>query len=239
MSGAPNPQYVIVEAFAILAAPQYITLPIPIPDQTLVTPGAAAFSTGFGPLNMTDLAAGGIPPRGKDMNGILRMITQYCVVMQAGQRVPFDADAATAFEGYAIGAQLASVATPGRTFENLLDGNTNDPDADMTGWRSLDPLTASVALSGAQNNVALPGPSDYALDIDTTAGNCDISGFIAQRNGQKLYVSNTGANLLQLLAASGLSDPENRIRAATDLALVENQTLTLQWFSGLDKWLLT
>lgn len=239
MSGAPNPQYVIVEAFAILALPQYIQLPIPIPDQTLIEPGAAAFDTGFGPLNMTDLAAGGIPPRGKDMNGVLRMITQYCVIAQAGQLVPWNLDAATAFEGYALGARVASVATPGRTWENVLDGNANDPDDDATGWRSLDPLTASVAMSGAQNNVVLPGASDYALDIDTTAGNCNISGFIAQRNGQKLYLSNTGANLLQLLALNGGSAADNRIRAATDLAVVQNQTLTIQWFSGLDKWILT
>lgn len=239
MSGVANPQYPIVEPFGAQAAPETIQLPIPIPDQTLIEPGAAAFSTGFGPLNMTDLAAGGIPPRGRDMNGILNMITAYCAMLQAGQRVPFNADAVVFFEGYAIGAQIASTATPGRVWENLLDGNANDPDSDDTGWRSLDPLTASVAMTGAQNNVALPGASDYALDIDTTAGDCDISGFVAQRNGQKLYVSNTGANLLQLLASSGLSDPDNRIRAATDLALVQNQTLTIQWFSGLDKWMLT
>ncbi len=239
MAGVVVPVNVIVKPFGALAAPEYIELPIPVPDQTLTEPGAASFDTGFGPLNMTDLAAGGIPPRGVDMNGILYMITAYVALLQAGQRVNWNLDAATAFTGYAVGAQVASVTVPGRVWENLLDGNVNDPDADDTGWRSLDPLTASVALSGAHNNVALPGASDYALDIDTTVGNCDISGFIAQRNGQKLYLSNTGANLLQVLAASGLSDPENRIRAATDLALVTDQTLTLQWFSGIERWILT
>lgn len=239
MAGVVVPANIIVEPFGQDADPLYIQLPIPIPDQTLTEPGAASFDTGFGPLNMTDLAAGGIPPRGRDMNGILYMITAYIALLQAGQRVNWNEDASDAFTGYAVGAQVASVTTPGRVWENLLDGNVNDPDTDDTGWRSLDPLTASVALSGAQNNVVLPGASDYALDIDTTAGACDISGFIAQRNGQKLYVSCTGANLLQILASSGLSSPENRIRAATDLALVTNQTLTLQWFSGLDRWLLT
>lgn len=238
MSGVVVPTNIIVKPFGAEADPEYIELPIPIEDQTPTDPGAASFDTGFGPINMTDTAAGGIPPRGKDFNGILNMITAYCALLQAGQRAVWDVDAVVAFTGYAVGAEVASVATPGRVWVNLLDGNTNDPDADDTGWRSLDPLTASVAMSGAQNNVALPGASDYALDIDTTAGSCDISGFIAQRNGQILYISNTGANLLQILASSGLSNPDNRIRAATDLALVQNQTLTLQWFSGLDRWLL-
>jgi hypothetical protein len=239
MAGVPVPVNIVVKPFGADADPTYIQLPIPIPDQVLTEPGAASFDTGFGPLNMTDLAAGGIPPRGRDMNGILFTTTDYCRMLQAGQRVNFNSDASTEFTGYAIGARLASITTPGRVWENILDGNTNDPDAVQTGWRSLDPLTASVALSGAQNNVVLPGASDYALDIDTTAGNCDISGFVAQRNGQTLYVSNTGANLLQFLALSGLSAADNQIRAATDLALVQNQTLTLKWFSGLDKWLLT
>jgi hypothetical protein len=239
MSGVIVPTNIVVKPFGADADPTYIQLPIPIPDQTLTEPGAAAFDTGFGPLNMTDLAAGGIPPRGRDMNGILYMITAYIALLQAGQRVNWNEDASDAFTGYAIGAEVASITTPGRVWVNLLDANVNDPDDDDTGWRALDPLTATTPLSGAQNNVVLPGASDYALDIDTTAGACDISGFVAQRNGQILYVSNVGANLLQILANSGLSTADNRIRAATDLALVTNQTLTLQWFSGLDRWLLT
>ena len=239
MAGVITPAFPIVKLFGQDAAPPYITLPIPIPDQTLDDPGSASFDTGFAPLNMTDLAAGGIPPKGRDMNGILKMLTQYAILVQAGQLPAFSTDAAAEWTGYAVGARVASTTTPGRVWENLLDANVNDPDTDATGWRSLDPLTASVPLSGAQNNVVLPGASDFALDIDTTAGACDISGFVAQRNGQIIYVSNVGANLLQILALSGLSTADNQIRAATDLALVQNQTLTLQWFSGLDKWLLT
>lgn len=239
MSGVTTPVNIVVEPFGKNAVAPFITLPVPIPDQLLIEPGAASYDTGFGEINMTDLAAGGIPPMGRDMNGILYTITAYCAMLQAGQRVAWNSDAAAAFTGYVIGAAVASVAVPGRVWVNLLDGNVADPDADDTGWSAGDPLTATIApAAGALNNLALPGGSDYALDIDTTAGNIDITGLVAQRNGQKLFVSNTGANLLQFLANNAGSAAANRIRAATDLALVQNQTLTLEWFAGINRWLL-
>lgn len=246
MSGFPVPVNIIVKPFGAAAIalpptdPGGVTLPIPIPDQTAIVPGAASFDTGFGPINMVDPeSAGGVNPFGQDMNGILYTITAYGALMQAGQIATFNAAAAAEFVGYAIGARLASVAVPGRVWVNVLDGNTNDPDTVETGWAAEDPLTAASApAAGTINNLVLPGASDYALDVDTTAGDVDITGFVAQRNGQKIYLSNTGANLLRAMANNGGSAAANQVRAATDLGIVQNQTLTIQFFSGLSRWLL-
>lgn len=241
MSGVPQIQYVIVDLFGSAAIdPTDITLPIPVASQVGVLVGAASFEDGFPPATRADpLTEGGVPPFGQDMNGILYMLSAYCRQAQAGQRSSWDVSAAGAFVGYAIGAELASVSVPGRYFTNVVDGNIADPDIDETGWASSDPQYAQLAPAAGQlDNLDLPGASDYALDIDTSAGPVDITGFVAQRNGQKLFVSCTGANLLQFMANNAGSDPVNQIRAATDLALIENQTLTLQWFSGLDRWLL-
>lgn len=240
MSGVPNPVHVIVEPFGSAAAdPQYITLPIPETTQVGVLVGAASFEDGFPPATMSDPETeGGVPPFGQDMNGVLYMVTVYCALMQAGQRVPYNALAMAAFGGYAVGAELSST-TPGRVWKNLLDANANDPDVDATGWYALDEtLYAAVALSGAVNNYALPGASDYAIDFNTAGGALDFSGFISQRDGQRLYLSNVGANLLQVLALNGGSTAPRQIRNATDLALVQNQTLTLQYSAGAGKWLL-
>lgn len=246
MSGVPVPVNIVVKPFGAAAIalaptdPGGVTLPIPIPDQTGITPGRASFDTGFAPITMVDPESqGGVNPFGQDMNGILYTMTAYDALMQAGQIVNFSAAAAAAFVGYAVGAKLASATVPGRVWVNVLDGNTNDPDAVDTGWAAEDPLTAASApAAGTINNLVLPGASDYALDIDTSAGPVDITGFVAQRNGQKIYLSNTGADLLQVLAENAGSTAANRVRAATDLALVQNQTLTIQWFSGLSRWLL-
>lgn len=239
--GVPTIQYAIVDLFGSAAIePTDITLPIPVASQVGVLVGAASFEDGFPPATRADPETeGGVPPFGQDMNGILYMLSQYCRLAQAGQRSVWNVTAAGAFVGYAVGAELASVSVPGRYFTNVVDGNIADPDIDETGWASNDPQYATLTPGAGQlDNLDLPGASDYALDIDTTAGDVDITGLVAQRNGQKVFVSNTGANLLQFLANNAGSAAENQIRAATDLAVIENQTLTLQWFSGLDRWLL-
>lgn len=237
MAGVEVPEHIVVKPFGADAIdPTYITLPIPI----VAGIGAdASFNAGFPAATMTDPLEGGVPPYGQDMNGILYMLSAYCALLQAGQRVNWDSDASDAFTGYAIGAEVASVDTPGRVWTNLIDGNTADPDDDDTGWAANDPLYATVAPSAGQhNNYVLPGASDYALDVDTTAGNIDFTGFVAQRNGQKLSISNTGANLLQVLASNAGSTAANQVRSATDLAVIQNQTLTVQYFASLNRWLI-
>lgn len=212
---------------------------IPRPSQVGVSPELASFNDGFPPATRTPRGAGGIPPRGLDMNGILFMSTAHIAWLAAGGGYVFNADVVTVQGGYAVGAVLRSAITPLLFFTNILAGNTNNPDSVSTGWvASIPQFFNTVATAGAHNNVALPGASDCVLDFDTTAGNADYSGFVAQRDGQRLYISNTGANLLQVLALSGLSTAANRIRNATDLALVQNQTLTIQYVSALSRWIL-
>lgn len=245
MSGAPVPTNIITRPFGWAAAaldptaPGGATLPIPEDSQVSVTLGAASFEDGFPAATMVDPEAdGGVPPFGQDVTGILYMITAYIALLQAGQRVPFNTTAAAVFAGYAVGAEVAST-TPGRVWMNALDGNATDPDADAENWAANDPLYAQLAPpAGQMNDVVLPGASDFAIDIDTAAGPVDVTGFVARRNGQKIFVSCVGPNLLQILADNVASAAANRIRAATDLALVQSQTLTLQWNSGPDRWLL-
>lgn len=240
MSGVPNPQYPITEPFgaAAVVGPD-ITLPIPAPSQTGILVGAASFEDGFPPATRSDPeTAGGVPPFGQDMNGILYMMSVYCAIIQAGQRVPFDAAVAAAITGYAVGAQVASSAVAGRTWANILDGNVNDPDVDPTGWAASDIQHATSApAAGVFNDVVLPGASDFALDIDTTAGDVTHTGFVAQRNGQKLVLSNTGANLYTVDTLTG-SAANNQVRGIPGgLTLVQNQTVTLQYVATLNKWL--
>lgn len=239
MSGVPAPVYPITEPFGATAVnPADITLPIPVPSQTGILVGAASFDDGFPPATRTDPGAGGAPPFGQDMNGVLYMVSVYCALMQAGQIVPYDAAVAAAIFGYAVGAKIASLTTPGRVWTNYLDGNTNDPDAIETGWAAGDPLYATSApAAGTFHNVVLPGASNYALDVNTAAGNVVHTGFIAQRNGQRLVISNTGANLYQVDALTG-SAANNQVRGIPGgLTIVQNQTLTLEYVATLNKWL--
>lgn len=239
MSGIPAPVYPITEPFGATAVnPADITLPIPVPTQTGILVGAASFDDGFPPATRTDPSAGGVPPYGQDFNGIMYMVTVYCALMQAGQIVPYDATVAAAIFGYAVGAKIASVATPGRVWTNYLDGNTADPDVDDTGWAAGDPIYATDApAAGTYNDVVLPGASDYALDVDTAAGNITHTGFIAQRNGQELTISNSGANLYTVDTLVG-SAANNQVRGIPGgITLVQFQSVVIKYIATLNKWL--
>ena len=239
MSGVTPPVYPIVEPFGASAGSDYIQLPVPVPSQIGITNGEASFTDGFPPLCFTDPTAGGIPPRGKDFNGLLYMITDYCKLIQAGQLAVWNSDASAAFSGYAVGARLVSASTPGRIWINNLDGNTNDPDVNSSGWYTAEPRQGALSLSpGTNNDVALPNAGDLFLDIDTSAGAVNITGFVAQRNGQKLYISNVGSNLLQILALNAGSAAANQLRAPTDMGLITNQSASMVWSSEIGKWLM-
>lgn len=242
MAGVDVPEFIITRPYGNEGlgptAPGGATLPIPVDSQVGVLVGAASFTDGFPAATMVDPETeGGVPPYGQDMNGILYMLSAYCALLQAGQLCEWNDDAQTAFGGYAIGATLESVSTPGLKWTNVVDGNTADPDSDPTGWSANIPQYDAVALSGTQDNYVLPGASDFAIDVDTTGGACTFTGFIAQRDGQKLFITCTGANLLQVNTLDGGSDAANQVRTVADLGVVENQTLTLQYFAGITKWL--
>ena len=85
----------------------YITEPIPVASQIGITPGAASFTDGFPPLTMTELSAGGIPPFGQDVNGILYMLSAHAAWISAGAPYKYSSAQATAIGGYPVGALLS------------------------------------------------------------------------------------------------------------------------------------
>lgn len=95
--------------------------------------GSAGYDLGFPPVTMTPPEAGGIPPQGQDFNGILFSVTEALRYMQAGGLPAFNSSLSSAIGGYAKGAILGS--SNGTTiWQNIVDGNTGDPDAGSTGW---------------------------------------------------------------------------------------------------------
>ncbi|HRT22327.1 MAG TPA: hypothetical protein P5318_19630, partial [Candidatus Hydrogenedentes bacterium] len=81
---------------------------IPVDSQIGITPGAASLADGFPPLTMTPVAAGGVPPSGLDMNGILYELSNVIRWANAGGGYTYDADFATDSNvgGYPKGARV-------------------------------------------------------------------------------------------------------------------------------------
>jgi hypothetical protein len=243
MTGVALPP-VVVEPFGVNANPAYITLPIPKASQIALTPGAASFNDGFVPLNMTPPASGGIPPSGKDMNGILYTLSAYCAYVQAGQLFPYSSTVSTAISGYAKGALLAATDGSGFWF-NTVDGNVTNPESAGVGWVFFTPAgsgyLSTLIPSGTSNNYTAGGnltPSIGILDIDPSLGDATITGFVAGSDVQRVIISNISASHnLTLAALNTGSSAANRIRLPSDLTLLPNSSVTLQYSVGAGKWL--
>ena len=125
---APIPQF-LPQAFAQNAAPGFRN---DIPDTTIID-GRASFNLGFPPLTMTPIIAGGVPPFGQDVNGILYALSTHAFASQAGQPPLWSQAVSDAIGGYALGTVLGS--TDGATlWFNILADNTSDPDDNGAGW---------------------------------------------------------------------------------------------------------
>lgn len=112
---------------------------IPQTSQIGIQNCAASLTDGFPPLTFVPAAAGGCPPFGQDVNGILRQITQWNVWMQAVSGLPYDAAFSAAIGGYPKGAIVQSAVLQGRLWYSTVDNNTTNPDAAtaVSGWTIL------------------------------------------------------------------------------------------------------
>lgn len=124
---------------------------VPTASQLGITPGAASMNDGFPPLNFIDTAVGGIPPDGKDFNGILNQISAWSQWQNAGGIVPFDAAFSTAIAGYPKGATIAQTPFSGNLWLSIVDNNITNPDTGGAGWLCLIPNVQQIILTDTGN----------------------------------------------------------------------------------------
>lgn len=95
----------------------------------------------------------------------------------------------------------------------------------------------TAPAAGTITDFALPGTQNYVYDIDTTAGDIEIDGTVAQRDGQKVTYCNTGANLLKI--GINLGTAANRVRAngAGPIVILQNDALTIQYVETILRWI--
>lgn len=145
---------------------------IPVNSQIGITPGAASLADGFPPLTMTPVAAGGVPPSGLDMNGILYELSAIVRWANAGGGYAYDADFATDVNvgGYPKGARVLRADGFGYWF-NTTDNNATDPEtagAAAAGWvPDFSEGVASVTMTSA--NITL-SPAQYGKSTIVLSG---------------------------------------------------------------------
>ena len=101
---------------------------------------SASYEKGFPQSTMKKVTEGGIPPQGKDFNGILNEISSHTVWTNAGGTYKFNGELSNAIGGYAKGAVLVAdnlkFAVISLVNNNKINFNTNPSSISPTGpWR--------------------------------------------------------------------------------------------------------
>ena len=142
---------------------------IPVASQIGVTDGRASYTDGFPPLTRTPIVAGGVPPFGTDMNGILNAVTAIQQWQSAGGRFVYDAAFAAAIGGYPKGATLQKADGSG-TWLCTADNNTANPDTGGANWQDF----SAGRLIGVQvftaNGVYTPTAGTKSVIVEGVGG---------------------------------------------------------------------
>jgi hypothetical protein len=143
------------------------------------TPGRASWLNGFGFLNLTPLNAGGVPPFGQDMNGVLQALSAWVQWQGAGGTVQWDSAFSTTIGGYPKGAMVSAVSGLG-WYLSLIDNNPDNPDSGSVNWLFV-PIDSAY---GGNPNTHVAGmaagngsPPSLAWDsIDSVWWVCTVTG---------------------------------------------------------------
>src|SRR6478736_1222917 len=129
-----------------------VNVPIKTP-----TPWASGAKPGYirtignPPLTFIPVAAGGVPPFGADMNGVLNQMSQWDQWVQAGGPVRYDATFAASLTppGYPNEARVGSNTTTYLVWQSTSDNNTTNPDTGTAvNWQT--PVFPDVSVPGTK-----------------------------------------------------------------------------------------
>ncbi|HEN3627112.1 TPA: hypothetical protein U5E31_003822 [Yersinia enterocolitica] len=143
------------------------------------TPGdnSASYNLGFPPITMILKTAGGLPPKGQDMNQVLFELSSLSRWSSAGALNAYDSAFSTAINGYPKGSQLANSTFTG-SWLNTVEGNTSNPESGTaTGWvpfknngvTAISGLAAAnvtlTALQASNDRITLAGTLTASINL--------------------------------------------------------------------------
>lgn len=141
-----------------------------LPSITSAGNEIASFADGFPVATMTSEAAGGTPPRGQDINGILNQVTTLLQYINAGGIWYFNATLAAAIGGFPIGCVV--LLNDGQTLvQSTITANLQDPNISLTGWRYIQAGYATSAGNAATATLATTAVNATNAVNATTAAN--------------------------------------------------------------------
>lgn len=160
-SDAPKKQPV---PFAINGQREALLPSSPAGDNT------ASYDNGFPPVTMILKAAGGLPPKGQDMNQILFELSSLCRWMSSGAINGFDEEFSNSIGGYPKSAVIAG-NDGDAIYISTVDANKNNPNTNPSGWINFSKVKSLAALAGGADKLPyLSGPDSFSLTDFTQTG---------------------------------------------------------------------
>lgn len=175
--------------------------------------GKASFTEGFPAVTMLPLTAGGIPPEGKDFNGILYDVTTHTVWVNAGGQYQFDAALSAEIGGYPAGMVLQNNAGTA-SYVSAVDNNMTDfnttPSSIGTLWlpysgRSFANTTINTT-GGTMVLTAIQAASRFITVTGTLTSNVTLT-LPAALGNWTIINATTGAFSVTAIALGGAGVP--------------------------------
>lgn len=191
-----------------------------IPDTTL-TPGRASFDLGFPPITMQDTIAGGIPPLGQDVNGVLYAVSSHTYFQQTGKPYVFNSTLSTAMGGYAVGTLLGMSDGTGVWLNTVANNTTNPDGGSAAGWvPAFSYGSTTVAVTGGSLTLtAAQARRNLLIVTGVLTSNQTIN--VPTRVDGRWLVANSTSGAFSLTvktpAGTGVTIPQGGLAAPTEV----------------------
>lgn len=132
---------------------------------------SASYNSGFPPVTMILKSAGGLPPKGQDMNQVLYELSALGRWSSAGGPALFDSDFATEISGYPRGAIVQG--DDGVTqYLSTQDANTSNPNTGGAGWRNVSGgrLIGVRTITTSGTYTPTPGTKSIIVEVQGAGG---------------------------------------------------------------------
>ena len=164
----------------------------PILPTTPAGDNTASYDSGFPPITMTLKSAGGLPPKGQDMNQILFELSSLSRWFSTGAINSYDSVFATSIGGYPKGAVVLGSDAQTR-YISTTDNNLTNPNTGGAGWTNLS--TAYLARSNPFGDIKADGTVNTAkinLGIQAFNSSGSTTTVSAPTSGVFFYVTDSG-----------------------------------------------
>jgi hypothetical protein len=212
---------------------------------TIPTPatgtGKASFTEGFPAVTMMPIVAGGIPPEGKDFNGILFDITTHTVWVNAGGQYQFDASLSTAIGGYPAGMVLQNTAGTA-SYVSAVANNTTDfnstPSSIGTLWlpysgRSFS--NSAISTTGGTIVLTVTQAASKFITVTGTLTSNSVLTFPAAYGEWSIINATTGAFSVTAIALGGSGVPI--LQGGADNVFCNNTNIRYEGSSAITRTL--